>query len=226
MPLSAKQVQDQARILYRYHLAERRELDVVRRYWKGRQALPAVIPTSAPNEVRVMARSSRVNVLPIVVNSLVQSMYVDGFRAAREADDLEVWKVWQANRMDARQTGIHRAASAYGAAYAVVLPGDPVPVIRRVSPRSLTALYGEDPDWPLWALERLGKGLWRLYDDEAVYYVSQPSFGGDFQHIETREHGAPVTPVVRYLDEDDLDDEDEVERDGQALGHADTVTRW
>lgn len=228
MPLKPGKAAEQARILHGYHLAERAQLDVVRRYWKGRQALPAVIPSSAPREVKVMARSSRVNVLPIVVNSLVQSMYVDGFRANREADDLEVWQVWQANRMDARQTAIHRAASAYGAAYAVVLPGElrgeAMPVIRAVSPRSMTCLYGEDPDWPMWALERLGNGLWRLYDDEAVYDVARPSFGGDFEHIETREHSAQVTPVVRFLDEDDLDDEDEPERLGQAFGE-ETTTR-
>lgn len=230
MPLSTDRVIEQARILYDFHLAERRQLDVVRRYWKGRQALPAVIPSTARNEVRVMARSSRVNVMPIVVNSLVQSMFVDGFRSKREADDLSVWNAWQANRMDAKQTGIHRAASAYGAAYAIVLPGDPLPVIRGASPRSLTAVYGEDQDWPIWALERLGGGLWKLYDDEASYYISGPTdrltgSTGGFDHIETREHGMGVTPIVRYLDEEDLDDDDEVEMAGPPRGQEETTTR-
>jgi hypothetical protein len=95
--------------------------------------------------------------------------------------------------MDARQSGIHRAAFAYGTSYAIVLPGDPVPVIRGASPRNLTAVYGEDPDWPMWALEKLGGGLWRLYDDQAIYFLGESTdarTAGDFQFIETREHNS------------------------------------
>lgn len=211
MPLSPEKAVEQVRLLHGYHVNEREALTIVRRYWKGRQKLPAVIPSGTPSEVRVMARSSRVNIMPIVVNSLVQSTFVDGFRAKGDDQDADVWKVWQANRMDARQSAIHRAAFAYGTAYAVVLPGDPEPVIRGVSPRSMAAVYGEDRDWPMWALERLGKGLWRLYDDEATYYVRMDdAAGAKAKFIETRIHDIGVTPVVRYLDEDDLDDEDEV----------------
>lgn len=215
MPLTPERAVEQAQILHGYHLAERGPLETIRRYWKGRQALPAVIPSSAPNEVRTMARIARVNVCSIVVDTLAQSTFVDGYRTKDEADDAEVWQAWQANRMDARQVGIHRAAYAYGASYAVVLPGDPFPVIRGVSPRSMTAVYGEDPDWPLWALERLGGGLWKLYDDEAIYYLSLKAPAGTtvpvFEFVETREHDMGVTPVVRYLDEDDLDADDDVE---------------
>lgn len=203
---------DQARRLYGYHCAERTQLDIIRRYWKGRQKLPAVIPIGTPGEVRVMARSSRVNVMPIVINSLVQSTFVEGFRTKADDNNSAVWSTWQANRMDARQTAIHRAAYGYGCAYAVVLPGDPEPVIRGVSPRSATVMYGEDPDWPMWALERCGRGLFKLYDDNSVYYVKLDEAGGRrAEFIERRDHDIGYVPWVRYLDEDDLDDEDEVE---------------
>lgn len=230
--LSSEQAIEQAEELHRFHMAEREQLDVVRRYWKGRQRLPAVIPSGTPSEVRVMAASSRVNIMPIVVDSLVQSLFVDGFRDNEDATNDPVWDVWQKNRMDARQSGIHRAAAAYGAAYAVVLPGDPVPVIRGVSPRALTAVYGEDPDWPVWALERADQnGLWRLYDDTAIYYLSHKENrvvdgrvqGWEF--IESREHNVGVTPVVRYLDEDDLDAYDEVEPEIRSLTDESRPTR-
>jgi hypothetical protein len=218
MPLNPTKAVEQARLLHEFHLTERQDLDIIRRYWKGRQRLPAIIPRGVPSEVRVMAASSRVNVMPIVVNSLVQSTFVDGFRTQDDdAKNVDVWTVWQANRMDARQTAIHRAAYGYGTSYAVVLPGDPVPVIRGVSPRSMTCLYGEDPDWPLWALERLGRGSWRLYDDEASYFL-QVSDDGKFEWLDTQKHGAGVTPVVRFLDEDDLDEGDEPD--------AEDLTTW
>jgi hypothetical protein len=212
VPLSAERAVEQARLLLEIRNGELTQLNTVRRYWKGRQAVPAVIPTSAPHEMKAMSRSSRVNVIPIVLNSLVQSTFVDGFRAGDDGTDLDVWGAWQANRMDARQTAIHRAAFAYGASYAVVLPGSPVPVIRGVSPRAMTCVYGEDPDWPMWGLERLGRGLWRLYDEESIYFLEAKKGGdGDFTFIERRDHGAPgVTPIVRFKDEEDLDDDDEV----------------
>lgn len=213
MALTADAAKAQARTLLDMHMGERDVLDDIRRYWRGRQTLPAVVPSSAPREVGVMARIARVNVCSIVVDTLAQSLYVDGFRGTREEADAEVWTIWQANKMDARQTGIHRAAAAYGASYAVVLPGDPLPVIRGASPRNLLAVYGEDPDWPMWALERLNGGpgdtLWRLYDEEAIYYLSGDAIG-QLTFVETREHGLGVVPVVRYLDEDDLDAEDDV----------------
>ncbi|MCU1500574.1 MAG: hypothetical protein JWM47_4527 [Acidimicrobiales bacterium] len=222
--LSPDQAVEQARLLKQTHEAERLQLDTIRRYWKGRQALPAVIPSSSPREVRVMAAIARVNVCAIVVDTLAQSTFVDGFRTADSANDLEVWNAWQANRLDSRQTGIHRAAFAYGAAYSVVTPGDPYPVIRGVSPRNMTAMYGEDQDWPMWALEKLGQGLWRLYDDKAVYYLSEGKERrtGDgkreatFEFVDANEHGLEVTPVVRFLDEEDLDLDDDIISENEA----------
>lgn len=214
-------VVDLAQELKEVHEEEREQLDVVRRYWRGRQALPAVIPSAAPHEVKVMARIARVNICKIVVDAMTQSMYVDGFRTDLESENNPVWAAWQRNRLDARQTGIHRAAFAYGASYCVVLPGDSEPVMRGSSPRNLTALYGNDPDWPDAAIERLGRSrdgssLWRIYDETHSYFVKEgrPAAGSqerEWTFISSSEHGAGVTPVVRFLDEEDLDADDEVE---------------
>lgn len=215
--LTEQQAVEQALQLKQTHQGERMHLDLIRRYWKGVQRLPTVIPTSAPREVRTMARLARVNVSKIIVDSLAQSLFVDNFRADGGASDVAVWNVWQANKMDARQSGIHRAAVAYGAAYAIVLPGDPVPVIRGVSPRHLTAVYGDDPDWPEFALEYRGQRMWRLYDDQAVYTLRSNNRQSEFDLLDTNVHNAGVTPVVRYLDEDDLDADDDVNADPMTL---------
>jgi hypothetical protein len=218
--LTPGQAVEQVEILRGYHLSERSQLNVVRRYWQGVQNLPVLVPQDAPREMKTLARISRVNICKIVVDSLAQSLFVDGFRTGAEDDgsDSTLWKTWQANKLDARQTAIHRAAHAYGASYAVVLPGDPYPVIRGVSPRKMTAVYtDDDPNWPMWALERCGGGLWRLYDQEACYYVGKPngvrSTSDALTFINAEIHDAGVTPVVRYLDEEDLDSDDDVELD-------------
>jgi hypothetical protein len=218
--LTPEQAVDQAEQLLNWQTTERFKLDGIRAYWRGKQKLPAVIPNSAPYEVRELARLSRVNICELVVNSLGQSMFMDGFRTRETRSNLDVWQVWQRNRFDRRQGGVYRSAFAYGSSYVVVTPGDTAPVMRGVSPRSMTTLYGEDPDWPIWALERWDRDTFRLYDDEAVYFIGSQGEPGTserkFVHIETREHGMrvfgePVCPVVRYLDEEDLDRDDEID---------------
>lgn len=220
---SRSQLLERAERLYQGHVAEREQLDKVRRYWRGLQARPALIPLGAPEEVKVMARASRVNVLPLVVNSLVQSMYVDGFRTDDDHVNEQVWsRVWQPNGQDAAQTGVHRATFGYGTAYEIVLPGDPTVVITPRSPRRLYCEYGEDPHWPMHALDNLGNGLWRMFDEGEVHFLklSEGHLDGSVESaklIETRKHGQDHVPIVRYLDEYDLDDGDEV-TDGDGLG--------
>jgi hypothetical protein len=220
--LTPGQAVEQVEILRGYHLSERGQLNLIRRYWKGAQNLPVLVPPDAPREMKVLARIARVNVCKIVVDSLAQSLFVDGFRVDKNDDGTssKIWQTWQANKLDARQTPIHRAAHAYGTSYAVVLPGDPFPVIRGVSPRRMTAMYSDDDaNWPQLALERCDPrgNLWKLYDDQAIYTVGKAtnvkSNSSALEFISSEIHDAGVVPVVRYLDEDDLDDDDDVELD-------------
>lgn len=208
-------VVERAKLLLRYHESEREKLDTVRRYWKGLQRLPAIVPQSAPREVAEMAKLVRINVCEIIVDSLAQSLFVDGFRVARQEGNLVVWDAWQANRFDREQSGVHRAATAYGTSYVVVTPsqGTAPPKLRGVSPRRLTALYGEDPDWPVAALERRGGDLWRLYDEAMVYELMRDTDGGPAGLViyDEWEHGFDVPPVVRFRDTVDLDADDDVD---------------
>lgn len=220
--LTPGQAVEQVEYLRGYHLSERSQLSLIRRYWKGAQNLPILVPPDAPREMKVLARIARVNVCKIVVDSLSQSLFVGGFRVDENdsGTSSEIWKTWQANKLDARQTPIHRAAHAYGTSYAVVLPGEPYSVIRGVSPRKMTAVYtDDDASWPTAALERCNpRGtVWKLYDEEAVYTIGRPtsvkSNSSALEFIGSEIHDAGVVPVVRYLDEDDLDDDDDVELD-------------
>lgn len=209
-PLSNQAAADKARQLLQFRAAESDRLNRIRDYLHNApEWRPVWLPANAPTEVRQIAQVSRVNMLKFVVNSRVQSMFVDGYRAPRSAEDAPAWEAWLRNAMNARQIGIHRAALSYGAAYMPVLPGEPVPVMRGVSPRHLTAAYGDDDQWPRFALQQR-RSDWRLIDEEAVYTLL-PDGDDRFQVIDIKTHGArvdgePVCPVVRYRDTDDLDD--------------------
>lgn len=231
MALSSKQVIEQVRLMLEWRRQDAYRLDALYRYYHGTQQF-VWLSDDVPTEVRKIAEMSRVNVLALVVDSVAQTLYVDGYRSPKEEGEAPAWAVWQRNKLDARQVGIHRAALGYGVSYAAVIPGDPVPVIRGISPRNLTTVYGEDDDWPMWALEKrrsaeTAKTLYRLFDDEMVYWVSvtnsiarnpaavyPPStynsvteIPNSIEFITAEEHGCGVVPVIRFLSKSDLDDE-------------------
>lgn len=231
MALSQQQVVEQVRLMLSWRRTDAVRLNMLHSYIHGRQPF-LWLPEVAPVEVRRIAEMSRVNVLGLVVDAVAQSMYVDGYRSPQAEGEAPAWDIWQRNKLDARQLGVHRAALGYGVAYTVVLPGDPVAVIRGISPRDMTTVYGEDDDWPVWALERrrsdtVGKTLYRLFDDQMAYWVSVDAptvptgllyrypwdrwdtaeLSSGVQYISTEEHGLGVVPVVRYLAKSDLDDE-------------------
>lgn len=212
MPLSRDAAVDLAGDLDKIRQNEANRLDKIHRYLRDdpNERRLGGLPDGAPQDVVRLARLSRVNLLKYIVNARVQAMYVDGFQTPDDPTNVPAWDIWQRNRLDARQIGVHRAALAYGAAYTTVLPGTPVPVIRGASPRQITVAYGDDDEWPRAALERRRSG-WRLIDEEAVY----PLVKGDGDKFnladDPRLHGATfegeqVCPVVRYRDTDDLDD--------------------
>lgn len=181
------------------------------------------IPSDAPDAMKRLAAKSSTNFLPLVVDTFSQVQKVDGYFTPSSPDSARGWQYWQRNGMDARQTGVHRCALGYGAAYTTVLPGDNGPVIRGLSPRAMTAIYASpaDDDWPMSALHVDGT-MWKLYDEEMIYYIGAANtptgtFGAAMPNlkwvqpvfIEARPHGAGETPVVRFRDRMLLDGEEQ-----------------
>ncbi|MFP3990660.1 phage portal protein [Streptomyces sp. E11-3] len=136
--------------------AETGRLTLVHEYLKNR-VCDIYVPKSATAEYRKLVEQARFNILPLLVSSVAQGLFVDGYRPSGSVDNSPVWDAfWQPNRMDARQTGLYRAALQYGLSYAVVLPGEDgkPPVITPYSPRRLTALYADpiNDEWPEYAV--------------------------------------------------------------------------
>jgi hypothetical protein len=205
-----------AKMLLEMRQAEQERLRRIADYLCGRHD-SVYVPAGARAEYRWLIERSRVNILPLVITVVAQNMYVDGYRPAGSDDNARPWAAWQANRMDARQHGIHRAVLAYGAAYALVLPGKPQPVITPYSPRRMTALYADpvNDEWPILAIEtaventRRGKRrVVRLYDDTGRYpMVAKEDGSGLVMDPDNgpQSHGLGVCPVVRYDNTMDLD---------------------
>lgn len=211
MPLSVEEATSQLELAIKFRAAELDKLDKIHQYLRDQQAHPAA-PAGATNEVKALAKISRVNLMDIVVSSVAQSMYVDGYRSKTSEADADAWRVWQANGMDARQIGVHRATLTYGTSYLTVLPGSPVPVMRGYSPREMTALYTEDDDvWPAVALRvgkmMSGKAIYKLYDADSVYTFSGTDSGGELVYVRTEEHGVGRVPVIRFLNQRDEDED-------------------
>lgn len=204
-----------ARRLLKLREAEQPRLQRIADYMAGKHA-SVYVPAGARAEYRWLIDRAKVKILPLVVTVVSQNMYVDGYRPKGSDDNAAPWAVWQANRLDARQHGVHRAALTYGASYVVVMPGQPVPVITPFSPRRLTALYADpvNDEWPIYAIEdrieNTAKGkrrVVRVYDEQARYTLTGNVDGSALKLDENgvMRHGMGVCPVVRFVNSDDLD---------------------
>ncbi len=214
---SAADIQEAAKHLQEVRASEGRRIQRIMGHLSDEfigAAAGIYVPARANNKFKLLVEQARFNVLPIVVDALAQALFVDGYRptsGSRVAgtQNEEIWdKVWQANRMDARQAILYRSAIATGASYALVLPGDPVPQITPLSPSQITAVYEDavNDEWPALAMRPIGKDRCEIYDAHHVWTVSI-----DVEQISTNkvrveqvsQHGLDVVPVVRFLDRHD-----------------------
>jgi hypothetical protein len=215
--LSESDVVDRSRRLLKMREQEQPRLKKISAYMRG-EASSVYVPKGARQEYRWLIKRAKVNVLPLVVTVVAQALYVDGYRPNGKDDNAKAWEFWQANRLDARQHALHRAALKYGTGYMVVMPGKPVPVITPKSPRRMTAFYRDpvDDEWPEYAIEETVRNdlkgkirTVRLYDDTHRYELEEEiKQGGSLRFIRSQEHGLGVCPIVRYTNGDDLDGED------------------
>lgn len=219
MALSKKQATEAARdILNGARQTEKIRLNRIAKALKpaSPEDLPTVeLPRTVPPPMMALARKARTNYLPLILDVMAQSLIVSGYNVKGSLDFAPQWSQWQANRMDARQTGVHRATLAYGTAYATALPAAGGGFsIRGRSPRKMTALYGDiiDDDWPILALDDGdSNGLYRLIDEELVYYLSADSTGmSRLEFVDSRAHGMGVCPVVRFRDRMLLDEDQQI----------------
>lgn len=224
--LTPDEVAEVTRDLWKRHQNELPEHDRVYGFMRGKLGVPS-IPDGAGDELQDLARMSVMNVLRPVVDAFAM-ISVEGFRSPTSAENAPVWALWQADRLDARQTEVYRPAVTYGTAYTVALKDE----TRIRSPRQMIAVYA-DPSmdlWPIYALEHwiddsgakpVRKGV--LYDETHRYPVDLGNAGVRFKRIdgeqvsrqavriaydpnEAEAHGSRVCPVTRFVNDRDTED--------------------
>lgn len=220
--------------MWQLHISERHWLDRIYDYVKGLSGRPEV-PEGASDEVKDLSRLAVKNVLALVRDSFAQNLSVVGYRNSTAKENDPAWELWQRQRMDARQSEVHRSALTYGASYVTVTPGPDGPVFRPRSPRQILAVY-DNPAvdaWPqyaleTWVTERNAKPHRRgvLYDDTYMYeldlgFIALGDATAELTRItrpinvvqitdvikhEATYEGVPVCPVVRFINMRDADD--------------------
>jgi hypothetical protein len=103
-------------------LLERRpRVDKWRAYFDGEQDLPQG-PAQDRQAFQEFQRTARTNLCLLCAESMVHRTQVQGFRATTGTGGAseQVWKLWQAAKLDARQFGIWRKAYSRSAAYVTV----------------------------------------------------------------------------------------------------------
>lgn len=196
-------------------VAERQKLDRIDRWARWDHEDPHR-PRQATSEYRELGARAQAPWGSLIVTSVAQTLFIEGYRRPDAPEDASAWDIWQANGMDSRQIAMNRSTLTYGLSYGTSLPGrnaltgEPMPVMRGVSPRQMIALYADpaDDEWPQCAMKiRKVGGVFRLeiFDDEKVHYlrVSNPNSRPTFDREEI--HGSGVCPVVRYTNRFDLE---------------------
>lgn len=194
MALNEKQLGEVSRYLLMARREEAPRHTKIREWVKDR-VIDIYIPKGATDEYRKLVDQSRFNILPKLVSSVANNLFIDGYRSGnKNRDNSPVWdKVWQPNRMDARQAGLWRSATTYGYGYTLVLPGtvndEKTAVITPYSPFRVTCLY-RDPindEWPEYAMtvsppyvDYRGDSSTRVvdlavYDETNVYTITVPA---------------------------------------------------
>lgn len=196
-------------------MKEREKLDRIDRWLRWEHDKPHA-PRQATLEYQQLANRSTVPWGDLVVTSVAQTLYVEGYRSADDPDNGAPWRTWQANGMDARQIAVHRAALGYGLAYGTALPGQtitgkPLARMRGYSPREMIAMY-DDPaqdEWPIVAMRvrvvNLDKILITVLDDAGRHELIMGGLGSKAKHLKVETHAAGVCPVVRFANRLDLE---------------------
>lgn len=190
--------------------------------------MPEDVAALQGSEYLDLGQRSPSPLLPLVVTSLLQTMYVSGIRRTGVEGDLTAWQDWKRNGFDAKQIPLFRAKLDHGLAYVKALPGkdrftgERVPIWMPLSARRMAAFYDEPFDeYPKFSIEAERYYIegtnssdaergWqvRVLDEQVEHYLSCKGDGNevkDWTYISYEQHGLGFCPVHQDDFRTDLD---------------------
>jgi hypothetical protein len=187
-------------------------------YYDGHHRKPYE-PETATREFRELVHRATTNLTRLIVATLAQRLFVDGFRSSVTAEgNAPQWEWWQANGLDSRQKSVYVEAFKHGYSGMMVMPGEPAPVMRPVTPREWWIGFEDySDDWPMLGLKQpteamrvpydnvdlrktgdVGNGsIWHVLDERARYVV-RVGVGIDVAILEESVHDLGVVPIVPF----------------------------
>lgn len=197
---------------------ERERLDQIDKWIRWDHDSPHAPKTTSTTEYKELAARSQAPWGGLVVTTLAQQMFVEGYRPSDATENAPAWRAWRANGMPARQIALHRASFGYGYSFLQVTPGvasdgSRMPLIRGVSPRRAIAFYRDpaEDEWPHYFLKvdaakidgEDGYNL-QLIDDTEIHHLTMDAHGSPtLTHSVT--HGVGHCPVIRFANMVDLE---------------------
>lgn len=205
-------------------------LQEIDRYDQGQQELPFT-PDNADVEYRLLAKRAVTNVMPFIISTPSQLMFVDSFQRGRASDSVPTldhrtqavtpeWDHWQKSGLDKKQAAVYRGAVKFGHSFVRTYKDPKKGVISKgLSAMNTTALFedpanDEDPyavihvtRWPVGHGDDVKVGLATMTDDLYEYAVTFKSLN-DTKSVTVaagRKHGATVNPVTRFTAAVDLE---------------------
>ena len=169
---------------------------------------PPYLPTDEASELAIeynqLIDRSDLNVLPLVINALVDRLQVSGFRIDAEStesdDTVSDW--WQKSKMDQRHKLVMRDAAGLQDGFLLTYPNGDVPAFSVLSPLQLAyELDSNDPTLlEIAAKVDEARGRAWLYTEDAILeFKTQPDgLGNRWSFVKATEHAAGVCPVTRF----------------------------
>lgn len=163
--------------------------------------IPSEDRSNLAAEYNELIRRSELNILPLVVDAMVDRLKVVGFRnkPSSAKSDKTVWGWWQTSHLDQRQVLVHRDAAALRDGFLLVYPDGDIPRFQPESP--LTMAVEQDPFNPMRivrAAKQAGNRAWEYTEDAIITYEMGGGRGGRWKEISRIEHAGGACPVVRF----------------------------
>lgn len=187
-------------------ITERSDIDVLDRYYSGRQPLAFLHPqVQAATQGRLTPLV--LNWPRIIVKAVVERLRVEGFRIAGEERPIdELHLLWQASNMDRQSSLAHIDILVHGRCYGMVWAGANGPKLSMESAREVTATFDPETGQVLEALKAFDlddtgqaqRANLFLADRVEKYRRVQ---GVGWSLMETLEHDLGRPPVVLFSNE-------------------------